>query len=443
MPESRSSAIAAAVTTFANQVKADHQLGQRIAAGPEDQLKSTVKDLVKAIGAAIGRNVHVLSESPIADVGRPDLAIAVDGLLVGYIELKAPGIGTTPRDFRGTGHNLSQFRKFAALPNLIYTDARDWTFYINGVPQRAFNVRLGEIDQTGASELTEDDVQKLLNLFREFLKWEPIVPRKPKELAKELAPLTRMLRTNVAEGANKPDSPLASIYDDWKRTLFPEASAEEFADSYAQTLTYGLLLAKLSGATALDTREAAKAIEHHSSLLSRTLEILTQEGTAEQLGPGLQLLERTIDAVDPAAIRSDGQDPWLYFYEHFLAEYDPKLRNERGVYYTPVEVVKAQVTLVDDLLRTRLGKEMGIADRDVTVLDPATGTGTYLLQALQQGIDNSVARLDPGAASGTATQMAENLYGFELLVGPYAVAHLRLNQAVKEAGGREPASTST
>lgn len=102
------------------------------------------------------------------------------------------------------------------------TDAisRDWTFYINGVSQRAFNVRLGEIDETGAAELTEDDVQKLLNLFREFLKWEPIVPRKPKELAKELAPLTRMLRTNVAEGANKPDSPLASIYDDWKRTLF-------------------------------------------------------------------------------------------------------------------------------------------------------------------------------------------------------------------------------
>lgn len=216
--------VKAAVTAFADQVKADHLLGQRIAAGPEDQLKSTVKDLVRAIGTAIGRNVHVLLESPIADVGRPDLAIAVDGLLVGYIELKAPGIGTTQRDFRGTGHNLSQFKKFAALPNLIYTDARDWTYYINGISQRSLNVRLGEIDEIGASELSDNDAQCLLNLFREFLKWEPIVPRKPRELAKELAPLTRLLRTSVAENAQKADSPLASIYADWQRTLFPEAS---------------------------------------------------------------------------------------------------------------------------------------------------------------------------------------------------------------------------
>ncbi len=95
MSESGLPIVKAAATAFADQVMTDHLLGQRIAAGPEDQLKSTVKDLVRAIGTAIGRNVHVLSESPIADVGRPDLAIAVDGLLVGYIELKAPGIGTT------------------------------------------------------------------------------------------------------------------------------------------------------------------------------------------------------------------------------------------------------------------------------------------------------------------------------------------------------------
>lgn len=436
MPPKSSALANDALRTFATQVRDDAELGKRIASGPEDQLKVSVKTFVRAIGNVLGLKVSILSESPVEDIGRPDLAIAVDGLLVGYIELKAPGEGTTDRDFKG--RNLVQLRKFKALPNLIYTDARDWTLYRDESRVKLHDVRLGPIDENGPKDLQEVDGGDLLELFREFLRWTPIVPRKPRELAAQLAPLTKMVRDDVKVAAQKANSALASIYADWQRTLFPEASPDEFADSYAQTLTYGLLLAKLSGATTLDTHTAAEAIKHHSSLLARTLEILTQEGTKAELGAGLQLLERTIEAVDPAAIRSDGEDPWLYFYEDFLAVYDPKLRNERGVYYTPAQVVKAQVTLVDDLLRNRLGKPLGVADKDVTVLDPAIGTGTYLLRTLQQGVDNATKQYGAGAAGSFASQMARNLYGFELLVGPYAVAHLRLTQAVKEAGGREP-----
>lgn len=431
-----SASVQSALAAFANRVRDDATLGARIASGPEDQLKRSVASFVEAMGTALGRRVSILSESPVTDVGRPDLAIAVDGLLVGYIELKAPGEGTTRSDFKG--RNLVQLKRFLELPNLIYTDSRDWSFYREGRLDRSYNVRLGEIDEIGASDVAKDDADDLLNMFREFLKWEPIVPKNPRALAEQLAPITKMIRGRVEENAARESSALAGIYADWQRTLFPEATPEEFADSYAQTMTYGLLLAKLSGAVTLETHDAAKAIEHHSSLLARTLQILTQSGTRDELGPGLQLLERTIDAIDPAALRSDGQDPWLYFYEDFLAAYDPKLRNERGVYYTPAEVVKAQVTLVDELLRTKLGKHLGVADQDVTVLDPATGTGTYLLQTLQQGVANGTAEYGPGSAGSIASQMAQNLYGFELLVGPYAVAHLRLNQAVMEAGGQEP-----
>jgi hypothetical protein len=392
-------------------------------------------------------DVSILSETPVEDIGRPDLAVAVDGLLVGYIELKAPGHGTTDRDFHGgeRGRNLRQLSKFRKLPNLIYTDANDWTFYQKESTEeknsrkRSFDLRLGDLTVTGAAEITDADAAHLLEMFREFLKWQPIVPTNPKALAQQLAPLTRILRDDVEAAVIDPDRPaLTNIYEDWKRTLFPDASAAEFADSYAQTFTYGLLLAKLSGATTLDTREAAEAIMKHSSLLARTLQILTQEGTKEELGVGVELLERTIDAVDPGAIRGRGDDPGLYFYEDFLAVYDPKLRNERGVYYTPAQVVKAQVTLVDELLKTKLGRPDGVADRDVTVLDPAAGTGTYLLQTLQHGVEHIAAKRGPGAAGDVATQMAKNLYGFELLVGPYAVAHLRMTQAIHQSGGREP-----
>lgn len=437
MPISRTDTDLASLQTFARAVKEATDLRARINANPEDQLKRTVPALVEAVGATLGRDVSILSESPVDEGGRPDLAIAVDGLLVGYIELKAPGEGTTDRDLKG--RNKTQLTKFLKLPNLIYTDARDWTLYTGGKHQRGHDLRLGEIDQTGNADISPDDAGNLLEMLRVFLQWEPIVPTNPKALAELLAPLTRMLRDDVADGVSDGREALTGIYADWQRTLFPEATPEQFADSYAQTVAYGLLLAKLDGATTLDTQDAARAIAHHSSLLARTLEILTQPGTRQELGVALQLLERTIEAVDPAKIRGKaGSDPWLYFYEDFLAVYDPKLRNERGVYYTPAQVVKAQVTLVDELLRTKLGKPDGVADRDVTVLDPAIGTGTYLLQTLQQGIDNAAARHGPGAVGSIATQMANNLYGFELLVGPYAVAHLRLTQAIHDAGGNEP-----
>lgn len=430
------SLILAALQTFANGVKADMATAAGIGAQPEDQLKPHVKILVATVGDILNLKISSVTETPVEDVGRPDFSIFKDGLLVGFIELKAPGEGTQKKDLRG--RNRTQFDKFMKLPNLIYTDAREWTRYVEGERDGLHAVRLGDVDTQGATNVTEDDTSDLQELFRDFLGWSPIAPGNPKALAELLAPLTRLLRDDVAAAVAVDTPALTAIYADWQRTLFPEASREEFADSYAQTVTYGLLLAKLDGATTLDTKAAADKIRHHSSLLSRTLEILTQSGTREELGVGLQLLERTIEAVNPAVIRKDGQDPWLYFYEDFLAVYDPKLRNERGVYYTPAQVVKAQVALVDDLLRTKLNKPDGVSDRDVTVLDPAVGTGTYLLQVLQKGIDHAAITYGPGAVGNIASQMANNLYGFELLVGPYAVAHLRLNQAIRAEGGRAP-----
>ncbi|CCF82855.1 DNA methyltransferase (fragment) [Nitrolancea hollandica Lb] len=437
MPVSQLDSVQSALRAFAQEVKATTDQANQIDFQPEDQLKRSVPKLIKRVGATLGISVSVFSESPVDEIGRPDLAIAVDRLLVGYVELKAPGVGTTNRELRG--HNRTQLKKFLTLPNLIYTDARDWTFYREGEHKRSYDVRLGDIDETGATELAESDARKLLDLLREFLHWQPIVATSARGLAEQLAPLTRMLRKDVESAVRAQKPALSGIYADWKRTLFPQAKPDEFADSYAQTLTYGLLLAKLSGATTLDTTSAAQAIRHHSSLLARTLEILTQPGTREELGTGLELLERTIEAVDSTAIRGrDDEDPWLYFYEDFLAVYDPDLRKKRGVYYTSVQVVKAQVTLVDELLRTRLNRTLGFADPDVTVLDPATGTGTYLLRVLQHGVDHGTRVYGLGAAGDIASQLARNLYGFELLVGPYAVAHLRLAQAIQEAGGHEP-----
>jgi predicted helicase len=151
----------------------------------------------------------------------------------------------------------------------------------------------------------------------------------------------------------------------------------------------------------------------------------------------LNLLIRVIGEVPPMALTGP-EDPWLYFYEDFLATYDPKLRKDAGAYYTPVEVVRAQVRLVDDLLVNRLGKAKGFADPSVITLDPAAGTGTYLLGVIEYALGPIEAEQGAGAVAGRATALAKNLYGFERMVGPYAVTELRVSRALCDRGATLP-----
>ena len=136
-------------------------------------------------------------------------------------------------------------------------------------------------------------------------------------------------------------------------------------------------------------------------------------------------------------------DLWLYFYEDFLAAYDAKLRRDYGVYYTPREVVELQVRLASELLEKRFGKKLGFADDGVVFLDPAVGTGHVPVAAVKNGLEKVRLRSGPGAVPARARQMAENLHGFEILVGPYAVAHLRLTQAPRRRDQRRQSLRAT
>ncbi len=157
------------------------------------------------------------------------------------------------------------------------------------------------------------------------------------------------------------------------------------------------------------------------------------------MGVGLDVLIRAISAVDPAALYREGNDPWLYFYEDFLAAYDRKLRNDYGVYYTPAPVIQAQVRLVSELLETRFGKPLAYAEDDVVVLDPAAGTGAYPLAVLQGALEQVAEFYGPGMRGQYASKLARNIHALEFLVGPYAVAHLRVTQKIMEEGGELPA----
>jgi len=166
--------------------------------------------------------------------------------------------------------------------------------------------------------------------------------------------------------------------------------------------------------------------------------LLGQPEAQTELRVGFELLKRSLEALDPHEFLKSDPELWLYFYEDFLGAYDPKLRKDSGVYYTPREVVELQVRLATELLESHFGKKLGFADDGVVFLDPAVGTGTYLVSSVKQGLERVRERSGPGQVAARASQMAENMYGFETLVGPYAVAHLRLSQAIESKGGSLP-----
>ena len=404
----------------------------------EDQLKGPMSALVERLGVRLGLVVATATEIQEKEIfGRPDMGVTVGGLLTGHIELKAPGKGADPKKFKG--QDKAQWEKFRDLPNLLYTDGNEWALFRNGERMGKLLRLSGDVATDGEDAATEADAEALQELFRDFFRWEPVVPSSPKALAELLAPLCRLLRGNAQEALRVPDSALATLAVDWRIYLFPDADDRQFADAYAQTLTYALLLARLSGETNMTPSEAAKGLRKGHRLLADTLKILGDEEACAEISVPVGLLERTIAAVDVAALsRKSKGDPWLYFYEDFLAAYDPKMRKDRGVYYTPVEVVQAQVRLVAELLETRFGAPDSFADPKVITLDPACGTGTYVLAALRHSLAKIAATKGAGMKVQAATTAASRMHAFEILVGPYAVAHLRLTQLLVAEGGTLP-----
>lgn len=426
-----------ALNEFADSLKVVYSAAAASRSQPEDQLKAPIVTLIRRLGDLLGQSMIATTESAMPDLeGRPDVAVTVEDLVTGHIELKAPGKGAQPSKFKGG--DAKQWKKFRNHPNLIYTDGNEWALYQNGEREGRV-IRLGDLPADGANAVADEAASALEALLRQFVGWEPIVPTSPQRLAEALAPLCRLLRDAAFGALQTEGSAMHLLAEEWRQYLFADADDRQFADAYAQTVTYAMLLARVEGEVNLEASAADRLDERHG-LLAQVLRILAQKESRAEVEVPIDLLERTIAAVDPAMMATgDATDPWLYFYEDFLAAYDPKLRNNRGVYYTPAQVVQAQVALVTELLHERFDKGLGIVDDGVVLLDPAAGTGTYLLAAIDDGLAEAVERFGPGEAAGRASTAALNFHGFEILVGPYAVAHLRVAQKILERGGSLPA----
>lgn len=432
--------VASAVGAFG--AKAKDKLANPSATGqPEDQLRAPFEQFL-ADFAELSKlqrsDVVAVGESSLGDLKtRPDYAVTVHKALVGHVELKAPGKGGDPRKFRDP-HDKAQWERLRSLPNLIYTDGNEFTRWENGELAGSVIRLLGDIETSG------DKLEApagLLGLFESFLRWEPIPPRNAKELAHISARLCRLLRDEVTEQLALGSEALTSLATDWRKLLFPEATDDAFADGYAQAVTFGLLMARAKEirlATGFD--QVAKELGKTSSLIGTALKLLTENADNQAtLKTSLATLTRVLDAVHWPKISKGNPETWLYFYEDFLETYDNALRKKTGSYYTPPEVVGAMVRLVDDVLKSpRFAQHAGLASPSVTLADPATGTGTFLLGVLRRIAETVGADEGEGSVKTAIHAAVDRLIAFEMQLGPFAVAQLRILAEIGELTGEPP-----
>lgn len=392
---------------------------------------------------------------------RPDYAIMVDGVLTGYVELKAPGKNIDPASFTKKSHEYKQWQRLRNLPNLLYTNGTEWRLYRYGEPvltSTGYDAVHMHGSFSGHGTLSAPDA--LAAFFLNFLRWAPSPITSADQLVGTLAPLAALLREEmllglaVQEKTYKADQtkakkkgeedfvippPLVGLRKDWRDTLAPSTSNEEFADSFAQTVVFSLVVALSEGHDlSLETFSTmAGRLRSQHGLLGNALGLLTEHlDEKSSLYNALAVIVRVMGAASWKYISGGKSDVYLHLYEHFLKVYNPEQRKKTGSYYTPVEVVDQMVRLVDDALRTYLGKEHGLASEGVSVIDPAMGTGTYPLSVMHKVA--SAESLSPAARTRALNRLAKNLYGFELQSGPFSVAELRLNQTLKELGAEIP-----
>jgi len=448
--------VTASPTSFQDVVVAFGKAARASLGGPgepEAQLTAPLADFLARVGHVC--QLPVTTHAQVRELDgavRPDLGVLVQGVLTGHVELKAPGTALDPATYGKTTHNHRQWQRLKELPNLLHTNGLEWRLWRYGEPVME-PVHLHAKDLKNAPpQLTAPPSLELM--LTDFLRWEPVPITSVSRLVETLAPLARMLREEVAEAlrqerkakkAGKEDHelPLLGLSRDWRKMLFPQAKDDEFADGFAQTVVFALLLAVTEGINLGTTtlHEVSRKLEGHHTLMGMTLNLLTEHVHRTSAGAAVDMIVRVLGAARWELISDPGkkEDVYLHLYEHFLGVYDPEKRKKTGSYYTPIEVVDFMVRFTDGVLRAAFNRRDGLRNPHVAVIDSSMGTGTYPLSVLRHVGDAAAAEFGPGARPEAVTSMAARLYGVELQSGPFSVAELRLSEAMKAEGAKMPA----
>ncbi|WP_334204468.1 type ISP restriction/modification enzyme [Campylobacter jejuni] len=384
--------------------------------------------------------------------GAPDFLITKDFLTLGYIENKRVNANL---DNIIKSDQILKYTKLS--PNIILTDyLRFILLSLNDKNEIIIckEVKICSLDEIKSviknQSLLDTKTQELNELFSIFFSKIPNPINSALDFANHLSLRTRILKDELLLSSK--NETLLSLFNTFKETLYKELSYEEFCDSFAQTLTYSLFLAKLNNDTAkeIDLNNAKKFIPKSFPLIRSMSGFL--DDSFENLENIKWLLEEIIniinhidiasiikelnktgekDLFNRPTILSTHKDPYLHFYETFLASYDPKLREVRGVYYTPAPVVIFIINAIDEALKQDFNHKKGLSealDKNITLLDFATGTGTFLLEAFRKALEP----ISKNSVNYNPKALIDKFCGFEFLIAPYTIAHLKISQSFKE-----------
>jgi hypothetical protein len=395
--------------------------------------------------------------------GSPDYMVKRDGRIVGYVEVK------TIDEALSKVLRSDQIKKYQKLSdNLILTDYLEFIWLKGAEPPVRARLAHSEDLSSRKLALRPESVEEVVGLLRGFFSTAPQNISRGQVLAVELAKRAALLRDFLAEELIRQEKAddkgrLHALYDAFRVQVFHDLGARDFADAFAQMLAYGLFLARLNaGANVEVTLDNVRRFIPGSFSLIRELVRFLEEMEEPEYRPTRWVIDEIlsiVNGIDLAAIHNDlsfrarkatsrkvragdeeehrlfEKDPFIYFYEDFLKAYDPAMRKGRGVYYTPPPVVNFIVRAVDDILKDTFGIRDGLADhRKVTVLDFACGTGTFLLEVFER-IFETIGGPEAGRADQIVREhLTKNIYGFEYLIAPYTIAHLKLSQYLRDKG---------
>ncbi len=401
--------------------------------------RSFLQNLLNRLKDHFNKEYKIEHEPTREQGSQPDFRISFQGLNIGYVENKKAGT------------NLSQLLKDHQIlkylelnSNLMLTDYLNFMWVgkdENNAPCIKKEISIASLDELSKplnhNPQTERD---LIEIFRGFFNHEATPITNAKDFATHLSPRTKYLKDALIK--YQKNAQVSSIFNNFKEYLYEELSFEDFSDAFAQTLTYSLFLAKLNHPSEkINLDNVRSSIPKNFAVIRKMADFLKELDEIKEIQWLLNEILSSINHVDMGIIIKDlneDKDPYLHFYETFLNAYDPKLRKSKGVYYTPDSVVEFIINALDSLLKTHfkdapLGLKSALDNENIKLLDFATGTGTFLLEAFRKALE--MKKTSDGGIS-TRENKYQNLlkqfYGFEYLIAPYAIAHLNISQAFKD-----------
>lgn len=413
----------------------------------------THRPAFKTFIEALAEDVTAINEPKAVDGGAPDFSVLRGNVKAGIVETKDIGIDL---DAAEKSEQLTRYRK--AFPNLVLTDYLEFRWYVDG--KLRLKASLGKREKKKL-EIDPQSAPAVEALLRAFLNEETVQPETPEGLARRMADIAVLIRSLIESSLARGErGKLHEQLEGFREVLLHDLTEPQFADMYAQTICYGLFAARIFMEGKADTRKFSRVTAQE--FLPRTNPFLRkvfseiagsdlEDGVRWAVDDVAEVLRRAkmSRVLEDFGRRTRQEDPVVHFYETFLAAYDPKMREARGVYYTPEPVVSYIVRSIDHILKTDFGLKDGLADNSkvklenekgeeteshrVLILDPATGTGTFL-----HGVVDEVHTRVTGKYGGgvwpqyVRDHLLPRLFGFELLMAPYAVAHMKLGIQLQE-----------